>query len=720
MNAIRQHGNSQFLRLVTTCLLGGAVASGLAQDQKTSDLTPLTELGSAKYKNETGGLYGNGKNEPPAEHLAAARRETAKIQPLDKEGRPAADGKIVLLSMGMSNTSQVSQGFQRLLREDREVSPRVVFVNGAQGGMDAARWTDTMQTNPRSGKSVWDVVDDQLSQAGVTSRQVQVVWLKQALIQPSRLGEFPKHAEKLRDDIAKSLVVAKERFPNLRIVYLSSRTYGGHAKSNLNPEPFAFESAFPVRWLIESQIKKEAELNFDDDRGAVKVPLLLWGPYLWANGDTPRKTDGITWTLEDVADDGTHHSQNGQFKSGLQMLRFFKNDPLTRQWFVGSGRDGRTSSSGPSRPAIPNANREGRLFGLDQPGRRDDSLGDGPVKFSHFPMRLDDIGSICPMGLMVGGHVTPSDHLGIAPKVLNVDLDRYDVLAMADGVIVEVQRAPRGNPDPAVPQKFRDMEMYKVTMQHSATIWTYASLINKLEPFIIEAAGGEIPAGPPVRFRVPVKAGQVIGKFGGGHGIDFGVIDTAVTLKGFVVPERFRDRDPQKLSMVDPFDYVGDPLKSQLLALNPRKAAPRGGRIDYDIDGRLVGNWYKQGSGGYAAPRGRLDYWIGHLSIVYHHIDASQITVSIGDFGGQVRQYWVKGNAPDPAKVGVASGLVKYELVYAKIGSAGQTYEGIPTGVQGVLLVELVDDRTLRVEAFPGKFATDVAGFTEKAQTYER
>ena len=39
----------------------------------STGLTPLTELGAAKYKGEDGGLYGGGRNEPPAAHAAAAR-----------------------------------------------------------------------------------------------------------------------------------------------------------------------------------------------------------------------------------------------------------------------------------------------------------------------------------------------------------------------------------------------------------------------------------------------------------------------------------------------------------------------------------------------------------------------------------------------------------------------------------------------------------------------
>jgi hypothetical protein len=40
--------------------------------------------------------------------------------------------------------------------------------------------------------------------------------------------------------------------------------------------------------------------------------------------------------------------------------------------------------------------------------------------------------------------------------------------------------------------------------------------------------------------------------------------------------------------------------------------------------------------------------------------------------------------------------------------------------ISGVVLFQLVDDRTLRVETFPGKTAPQVDGFTASALIYER
>lgn len=303
----------------------GGQPAPAGQAQWTGHLTPLTELGAAKYKGEDGGLYGGGQNEPPPAHRAAALAEAAKVQPLDADGKPAKDGRVVLLSVGMSNTTQSFSRFKSLADRDAAKSPQLVIVDGAQGGQTGMRWAD-----PKT--PLWAEVDNRLQRAGVTASQVQVVWMKQAEAGPARLGEFPRHALVLKTNLVTSLHNLKAKFPNLRLAYLSSRTYGGYATTALNPEPFAFETAFAPRWLIQDQIAGQPELNFDAARGPVRSPLLLWGPYLWADGETPRQADGFLYRKEDFASDGTHPTSSGQEKVAGLLLKFFKAEP-TAGWF---------------------------------------------------------------------------------------------------------------------------------------------------------------------------------------------------------------------------------------------------------------------------------------------------------------------------------------------------------------------------------------------------
>lgn len=297
-------------------------------------LTPVTEMGEGTYKGEDGGLYGDGRNAPPPSHREAAAEEATKIMPLDADGKPSPEGRIVLVSVGMSNTSQEFSEFKQAADSDPQKSAALIIVNGAQGGQDASRWA-APEPGSRGGRpDVWAVLDQRLRSTGVTAQQVQVVWIKQALARPDRFGAFPEHARKMQADLVTALNRLKKRFPNLRIAYLSSRIYAGYARSALNPEPYAYEGAFTVRWLIQDQIKGDADLNYDPERGEVTAPLLLWGPYLWGDGVTPRKHDGLVWERKDLADDGTHPSMSGRRKVASLLLSFFKTDPSARPWFL--------------------------------------------------------------------------------------------------------------------------------------------------------------------------------------------------------------------------------------------------------------------------------------------------------------------------------------------------------------------------------------------------
>lgn len=305
------------------------------QAKPSLDLKPLSDMTSRdKYKGEDGGLYGGGKNAPPKQHLQAALQQAKLIQPLDSQGKPAENGKIVLISLGMSNTTQEFSQFIKVAEKDSVKSPKLVLVDGAQGSMTANSWANAEHSAGSDARTPWEVLNERLKHAGVTAEQVQVVWIKQAMAQPAALGEFPKHVEDLKRHLVTILQKLKERFPNLHLVYLSSRIYAGYASTALNPEPFAYESAFAVRWLIQEQIKGEASLNYDSSKGTVKSPLLLWGPYLWANGEKGRKSDKLVWKPEDFGQDGTHPSQVGRQKVAELLLDFFKTDPTAKTWFV--------------------------------------------------------------------------------------------------------------------------------------------------------------------------------------------------------------------------------------------------------------------------------------------------------------------------------------------------------------------------------------------------
>ena len=294
--------------------------------QTSVGFTPLTDLGADLYQGQQGGLYPDGQNGPPAAHLAAGLAQAQAIQPLAADGSPAVDGKIGFISVGMSNASLEFNSFLRLANDDPAKSDALVIVNGAQGG-----WTSNkLAENPDA--EYWQVLDQRLTDNGLTPAQVQVVWLKEA-----RGGvknePFPQEPQILQAQLQSIVQLVQARYPNVKIVYLSSRIYGGYATGPLNPEPIAYHSGFAVKWLIEAQINGDPQLNYDPALGEVAAPWLAWGPYLWADGLTPR-SDGLTWACNEFADDGTHPGDPARDKVAAMLLDFFKTDETTNVWFL--------------------------------------------------------------------------------------------------------------------------------------------------------------------------------------------------------------------------------------------------------------------------------------------------------------------------------------------------------------------------------------------------
>jgi hypothetical protein len=316
-----------------------AMPDPLPPPRDSTGLIPLTELGNGTYKGEDGGLYGGGSNEPPAEHRAAALRELEQIRPLDADGKPAADGKIGFISIGMSNTTMEFSTFKRKADLDPLKAPAVAVVDCAQGGRAASIWAIDAEAN--RGPSPWPVVDARLKEARVSPAQVQVAWIKHAQGQPHTLAQFPAmpHAQFLANNTILTLERLRQRFPNLRVAYLSSRIYAGYATALTNPEPLAYEGAFAVRWVIQAQIKGDPLLNYDPARGPVRAPLVLWGPYLWADGVKPRQGDHLVWLKVDLTpNDGTHPSRSGRDKVADLLLDFLHKNPLASSWYLASRR----------------------------------------------------------------------------------------------------------------------------------------------------------------------------------------------------------------------------------------------------------------------------------------------------------------------------------------------------------------------------------------------
>lgn len=241
--------------------------------------------------------------------------------------------------------------------------------------------------------------------------------------------------------------------------------------------------------------------------------------------------------------------------------------------------------------------------------------GSGPITLSVLPMHPEDVGSIIPYGSMVSQHVTPIDHQYLTPVSWDSPRDAYDVLSPADGKIIQIQHR---SSDYSNFKHGKPTDEYRLVIEYTCTFLSYFDLLTSLSP--------------DIQVNTPVKAGQVIGKIGG-QTLDFAVWDTTKTLSGFLVPDHYSG-EPWKIHTADPLDYATPELKALMLSLNPRKVQPISGKIDFDIDGKLSGNWFLKGQGGYTGnDQNSRDGWRGHFAFAPNVYDPSLWQISSGAWG---------------------------------------------------------------------------------------
>ncbi len=334
------------VRALIAALSISVTAVALAADctQTSTGRVPLSDLGTGLYLGQfQGGLYPDGLNYPPPAHRALARSAAVSIQPRRPDGSFGGDGRIVMLSIGMSNTTQefCSGGgppcspasFVGKASADSSVDHTwLTLVDGAAGGQTAATWDSPADSNYNR------VRDMELAPLGLTEAQVQVVWIK--LANPSPTVSLPSpsaDAYTLSGQLAAVARSVAVRYPNCKLAFISSRIYAGYASSALNPEPYAYESGFSVKWVIGEQIAQQQGAAPSALHGPLlagaNAPILLWGPYLWADGLTPRG-DGLIWNCADLQADGTHPSSLGVAKASDLLMQFFLDSAYSQPWFL--------------------------------------------------------------------------------------------------------------------------------------------------------------------------------------------------------------------------------------------------------------------------------------------------------------------------------------------------------------------------------------------------
>ncbi|HSX18476.1 MAG TPA: hypothetical protein VLE51_03925 [Candidatus Saccharimonadales bacterium] len=374
------------------------------------------------------------------------------------------------------------------------------------------------------------------------------------------------------------------------------------------------------------------------------------------------------------------------------------------------------SNNSTSKILTSNASADDKAIKAGRMLSNNNCSGSGETTFTHLPMNADDFSLLIPYGLTVGGHVTPIDHQYFQPTVFQSAKDTYPVYAMADAKITDVEVHPPEN---------GSLGRIRLVFSVSCTFFYYYDLVTSVQPGIDK---DHLP--------ISVKAGQLIGHIGG-QTLDFAVWNTKKPLSGFVNPVSY-DGEAWKIYTADPFPYYTPALRQIVESKDSRTAEPIAGKIDYDIDGKLIGNWFEKSTGGYGGNSTSHDpnYFKTHLSFAPDLYDPSYFRVSIGSLYNQVQnqsdmQHVTLTNSPDPKDVDVSRGLVKYDLVgwdYIKNGGSSWDQMAVAKEVKlkpksnvfGCGIVQMTAARELKFEVFVGKQCSSISSFDSAAKTYTR
>jgi len=215
-----------------------------------------------------------------------------------------------------------------------------------------------------------------------------------------------------------------------------------------------------------------------------------------------------------------------------------------------------------------------------------------------------------------------------------------------------------------------------------------------------------------------VEAGTLLGHHSTFPAFDFAVLRSTLRLN-FVNPLRY-GRDT--LTSDGPVQYFDEPVRSAIIAKVKRTGGEIDGRIDYDVDGTLSGNWFAEDLPVEVSGRGGEEYYgVRKLAFARDVFSPERQRISIGGLG--FTGLWaVPATSPDFTSVTPASGLTTFRLM-----AVGEPQAPPIDSQAGWLLVELLDAGHLRIEAFPLPFPVPVAAapaspkaFSAKAEMYLR
>ena len=378
------------------------------------------------------------------------------------------------------------------------------------------------------------------------------------------------------------------------------------------------------------------------------------------------------------------------------------------------------------------------LFTSDQ-GTNDRIISECPNALengrkTNFTLNIDGVDYITQLeqqklGTVSHRHVIPTDHMLV--QWTNMQPEANQVLAPADGFIVEAEGL-KGD--------------FRFILELSCN--EYLSL-GHLDKFAGSASQLENEFGEGhrrIQTRIPVKAGDVIALTGEIMS-DLWYWDQTKKIDG-VREANYFTHNGMNLHAVDIFDYLKDDVSVGISKKIIGSADSFHGQIGWNENGNLQGDWYELDTFGEHGPLASwLDHidiysqnffgpWDGALSFSPNAFDPKTYLISVGSFDSKGSIVGVTKNNQSPLDLKPGMQPVALELYdFTYLGDSGKTFDKdnwlgrtysdrlqtTPTETKlGVIVLQLVDDKTLKVEKRPGESANNNPNFVGEPIIYKR
>lgn len=358
--------------------------------------------------------------------------------------------------------------------------------------------------------------------------------------------------------------------------------------------------------------------------------------------------------------------------------------------------------------------------------------GASNILFSEWPVKQDKLASITPLGSMEPekGAVFPIDRLLWQTKDSGAaggdsQSARVQVLAPGNGWLVKVAEIEYWSADKMVD---RDYAVYLAPCQEVEARFYH---LQALEPKVMVAAemnyqdqssyqtGGLTVRVREAKVKLKLQSGEVIGWAGGAsdrrQAFDWGMVDER---RKPLVFAHASIGDSKQVYTVCPLDYYPVMRQKELRAFlgdgeKTRADEPICGRIDQDIVGSLQGRWRAE----------RMEQTTAedqHVALVHDELEPQRAVISMGTSlrksGLKAGLYYFKRKE---------TGYVNRD--FGTVTEQGRVfcYQGLQDkqgqAIQRIVLVELVDDKSIKMEARPGlSCASNNYTFSDRMTVFER